>query len=219
MKIKELTKNLQPRERLQEHGVQALNDAELLAIVLRSGCKGENIVEVCNRLLSKYGLEKLPDLSLVELQTINGIGPAKAMQVLALLEFSKRQTRARNKNIRVIQTSEDVFKIFSTELRDKTKEHLYVLMLDSKNNILRQTLISVGTLNESVVHVREVFRDAIKENACSIVLVHNHPSGDPEPSEEDREVTERIKAAGRLVGIELIDHVIIGKDAYRTISC
>ena len=215
MKIKDITKENRPRERFQKNGAEVLSNAELLAIILQKGNKKENVVDMSNRLLSKHGIDKLSELSLTELQEINGIGPAKAMQIKALFEFNKRYNFViKTKNIVTIEKSEDIYNYFVDKLKDKKKEHLYAVFLDSKNKIITENLISVGTLNTSLVHPREVFKSAIKESANSIILVHNHPSGNPEPSEEDKMITDLLFKTGELLSIKVLDHVIIGKDKW-----
>jgi len=215
MRIKDISKANRPRERLQKNGVHVLSDAELLAIIFKTGNKQENAVVMSDRLISKYGIDKLNDLSLKELQEIRGIGPAKAMQIKALFEFNKRHNLSKIMNL-PIKTAKDVFKYASEKLSDNKKEHFMILHLDSKNRVIRDEIISIGILNASIVHPREVFKSAIKESANSIILVHNHPSGDSEPSVEDKEITERLMEAGELLDIKVLDHVIIGKDNYHS---
>ena len=217
MRIKDIAKENRPRERLLKHGPAVLSESELLAIILQKGTKQENVIDVSNRLISKYGLDKLSELSLKELQEINGIGPAKAMQIMALFEFNKRHNLAvKIKETVTIKKPEDVYNYFVDELKDKKKEHFYTLLLNSKNKIIKKELISVGTLDTSLVHPREIFKEAIKNSAAGIILVHNHPSGDPEPSQEDEEISERLFDAGELLNIKVLDHVIIGKDKYHS---
>jgi DNA repair protein RadC len=215
MRIKDISKENRPRERFLKNGVGVLSNAELLAIILKVGSKKENVIDMSNRLLTKYKIDKLSSLSLNELQEIDGIGPAKAMQIKALFEFNNRYNHViKTKKIITIKKSEDVYNCFVDKLKDKKKEHFYVLFLDSKNKLISEDLISVGTLNSSIVHPREVFNNAIRENANSIILVHNHPSGNPQPSEEDKEITELLVKAGELLSIKVLDHVIIGREKW-----
>jgi len=215
MRIKDISKENRPRERFLKNGVGVLSNAELLAIILKVGSKKENVIDMSNRLLTKYKIDKLSSLSLNELQEIDGIGPAKAMQIKALFEFNNRYNQViKTKKIITIKKSEDVYNCFVDKLKDKKKEHFYVLFLDSKNKLISEDLISVGTLNSSIVHPREVFNNAIRENANSIILVHNHPSGNPQPSEEDKEITELLVKAGELLSIKVLDHVIIGREKW-----
>jgi DNA repair protein RadC len=149
---------------------------------------------------------------------IKGIGPVKAIQIKASFELNKRHYRARKiRNIERIEQAKDVYKIFVDELRDKKQEHFYVLTLDSNNQIISKDLVSIGTLNVSVVHPREIFRNAIKDSANSIIIIHNHPSGNLEPSPEDIQVTAILKNAGKLLGISVLDHLIIAGDGFRSI--
>lgn len=215
MRIKDISKDNRPRERLQKNGVHVLSDAELLAVIFKTGNKQENAVVMSDRLITKYGIDKLNGLSLKELQAIRGIGPAKAMQIQALFEFNKRHNLSKVNNS-PIKTAKDVFLYASEKLSDNKKEHFMILHLDTKNRIIKDEIISIGTLNASIVHPREVFKSAIKESANSIILVHNHPSGDSEPSLEDREITEKLMDAGELLNIKVLDHVIIGKDNYHS---
>ena len=213
MKINEIPEENRPRERFQKLGANVLSDAELLAIILQKGTRGENVIDMCNRLISKYWIDKLTYLSLKELQEINGIGPAKAMQIKALFEFTRRHDLAKRTKIPV-RSAKDVFEYASRRLPDNYKEHFMVLHLDSKNRIIKDEIISTGILNASLVHPREVFKPAIKESANSIILVHNHPSGDPTPSEEDKKITKILFDAGELLDIKLLDHVIVGDTYY-----
>ena len=213
MRIKDITKENRPRERFQKNGANSLSDAELLAVILQKGSKEENVIDMSNRLISKYSLSKLSDLSLKELQDIKGIGPAKAMQIKALFEFNKRHNLSKLNNSS-IKCAKDVFEYASHRLQSNDKEHFMIIHLDSKNKIIKDEVISIGTLNASIIHPREVFKSAIRESANSIILVHNHPSGDPTPSKEDEKITKTLNEAGNLLDIEVLDHVIIGKNVY-----
>ena len=215
MRIKDISKENRPRERLEKNGVHVLSDAELLAVIFKTGNKQENAIVMSDRLITKYGIDKLNDLSLKELQEIRGIGPAKAMQIKVLFEFNKRHNLSKVNNL-PIKTAKDVFLYASEKLADNKKEHFMVLHLDTKNKIIKDEIISIGTLNASIIHPREVFKSAIKESANSIILVHNHPSGDSEPSIEDKEITEKLMEAGEILNIKVLDHVIIGKDNYHS---
>ncbi|NTW93812.1 MAG: DNA repair protein RadC [Chlorobiaceae bacterium] len=211
MRIHDLDPESRPRERFLRYGASSLNPSELLAIVLRSGSKNLNIIDTCNELIAVYGLEQLADAPLSDLQKIRGIGQAKAMQIAAVFELNKRVHFRKNSN-RKIQSAKDVFEYMTGRIPDETKEHLFVLHLNTKNRIIRHEIVSVGTLNASLIHPREVFKSAIRESAHAIILVHNHPSGDVEPSNADRQVTGILKQAGAILQIELLDHVIVGKE-------
>ena len=213
MKIKDLPEQNRPRERFLKHGAEVLSDAELFAILLRTGNKQENVIDMSNRLINEYGLDKLFECSLKELQEIKGIGPSKAMQILTIAELQKRINQSK-KPVKKISCAEDVFNLMHEKLKDKKEEHFYVLMLDTKNNLIGEQLISKGILDSSIVHPREVFRPAIKNSASKIILVHNHPSGDPTPSQEDLDITEKIMGVGEELGIKVLDHIILGGEEF-----
>ena len=215
MKIKDISKGNRPRERFLKHGPEALSTAELFAIILRTGSKEENVIEMSNRLISEYGLDKLFECTLKELQKIKGIGPSKAMQILAISELGKRYNqlkRLNEKNQKRITCAKDVFNLFHERLKDEKQEYFYVLMLNNMNYIVEEKLISKGTLDKTLIHPREIFRYAIKNAVSKIILVHNHPDGDPTPSSNDIEITEELAKAGDILGIKVIDHVIIGRN-------
>lgn len=213
MRIADISLENRPRERLQKHGASVLGDAELLAIILKTGSKGENVIDMSNRLISRYGVDKLSELSLYELQEIKGIGPAKATAINAMFELNKRHASAK-KNLKKITCAKDVYELMREKLVDLKQEVFAVIYLDAKNQILKEEIVTKGTLDASLIHPREVFRGAIKESAHAIIVVHNHPSGDPNPSEEDKRITEKLFDAGELLNIELLDHVIVGRDGW-----
>lgn len=208
MKLKEVHKNYQPREKLKLKGAKFLSNVELLAIILRTGGTKGDVITLSRNLLAK-GLTDLSKQGLTRLLTYSGIGLAKACQIKSVFELSKRiKTR---RGTQKISCAKDVFN-FCKYMKDLEKEQFVVLLLDTKNKVLSEDVVSVGTLNSSIVHPREVFKKAIRENCNSIVLVHNHPSGDSKPSPEDLRVTEKLVEAGDLLGIKILDHVIIGED-------
>jgi len=213
MRIKDIPKENRPRERLKQNGVEALSNSELLAVILQKGTQKENVIDMSNRLLSKYSIDKLSECSLTELKDIPGIGDAKAMQIMALFELSKR-VKSGSIAEKVVSNSSDIANYYMERMKGLKREHLIAVFLDSKNKIINDKVISIGTLNSSLVHPREVFKEAIKCSANAIILVHNHPSGDCGPSSEDIEITDRVKEAGEMVGIKLLDHVIVGKDKH-----
>jgi len=213
MKIKDLPEQNRPRERFLKHGPEALSDSELFAIILRIGSPNENVIDMSNRLIKEYGLNNLFDCSLKELQKIKGIGPSKAMQLLAMAELGKRYSQSKNP-IKKISQSKDVFDLFHERLKSKTQEEFYVLMLNSKNNVIKEHLVYKGTLDAAIIEPREVFKEALKNSAAKIILIHNHPSGDPKPSDEDVEVTRKINNLGKELNIDLLDHIIIGNENY-----
>jgi DNA repair protein RadC len=209
MKIADMPDSSKPRERFLKHGREALSDAELMAIILRTGTISENVVDMSNRLIKEYSLEKLFDCSLKELQEIKGIGPSKAMQILAMSELGKRYNDSKSP-IKKITSAKDVYENFKEKLKDEKQENFYVLILNNANNIVKEELISKGVLDAAILHPREVFKPAIKNSASKIILIHNHPSGNPSPSQEDLEITKQLIEAGKLLDIKVLDHVIIG---------
>ncbi len=214
MRIKDIPKEGRPRERFLKYGPETLSDAELFAILLRTGSKGENVVDMSNRLIAEYGLDKLFDCSLKELQGIKGIGPSKAMQILTIAELQKRANQSKNP-VKRISCAEDVFNLMHEKLKGKKEENFYVIMLNTKNHLIGEpVLITKGVLDASIVHPREIFKPAIKNSASRIILVHNHPSGDPNPSQEDLDITEKIIQSGEELGIKVLDHIIIGSDKW-----
>jgi|SRR3989344_4259889 len=212
MKIHEMPPESRPRERLLRQGTTALSDAELLSIILQKGTQQENVLDMCNRLLSAHGIG-LSQRSLKELQTIKGIGPAKAMQIKALFEFARRQKSVRRRG-KPLRSARDVFLYISSRLPFADREMFFVLHLDAKNKVIKDEMISVGILDASLIHPREVFKSAIKESSRAVIFVHNHPSGDPTPSTEDVETTRTLREAGELLNIPVLDHVIVGQDTY-----
>ncbi|HLC72908.1 MAG TPA: DNA repair protein RadC, partial [Candidatus Nanoarchaeia archaeon] len=193
----------------------ALDTAELLAILLGKGKRGESALELSNRLLQQYNLHGLEVLGYKELKRVCRDDGIKALQLLSFVELSKRYNKLINGGYKQkITSAEDVFNRFKDRLGQEKQEHFIVLYLDSKHQILKEETISIGTLDASLVHPREVFKRAIQESAYGIILVHNHPSGDPEPSEEDKEITRRLFDVGEVVAIKVLDHIIIGKESH-----
>jgi DNA repair protein RadC len=213
MKILDMEKNSRPRERLEQFGVESLSDAELLAIILRTGTKSENVIDMSNRLIALYGIDELFNCTITELKKINGIGKSKAMQLLAVSELGKR-IRLKEKRKEKINTAKDVFYLFEEKLKYEKQEFFYIVLLNTKNNVISIEKISQGILDASIIHPREIFKPAIRNSASRIILIHNHPSGDPTPSQEDLDITKKLKESGDLIGIEILDHVIIGDGEY-----
>jgi len=214
-KIKELPVHERPRERLEKLGAEALSDAELLAILLRTGIPGVSALGLANRVLFKFGdLKSVAGASLEQLCEIDGIGRAKAIQIKAAFDIAKRLSEFKPQEKPVVRSSRDVFALLADEMRMQEKECFKALYLDVKNHVKKVETISVGTLNASLVHPREVFKSAVRDNCAAVIIVHNHPTGDPTPSAHDTETTKRIKAAGKVLGIELLDHIIIGEGRY-----
>ena len=221
MKIKDIPWFNRPGFKLTRKGVNTLDDAELLSIIFGVGSKGESALELSNKLLKKYNFNKLEDLSVKDLAKECNWSYNKSLQILSLIEICKRYNKLVKGgydgmlNHKKISSAYDIYKVFVDKFGNHKKESLNIILLDSQNKIIKVIEeISIGILNSSLVHPREVFAEAIKEKANSIILVHNHPSGDIEPSEGDKQVTERIKEAGKILKINLMDHVIIGEDTY-----
>jgi DNA repair protein RadC len=218
MKIKEMPWFDRPWTRLRKEGVDKLSHAELLTVILGSGTKKSSSFEIANQVLSKYHFNHLEELSLSELTREFG-DEILAMRIYAMFEMFRRTNRLKKGGHKQkIKTAKDVFDIFSDRLTINKKEEFYTLLLDTKNNVIGDHRISVGTLNASLIHPREVFNPAIKASANAIILVHNHPSGDSTPSNEDKEVTKMLYNAGHLLKIKVFDHVIIGKDGYTSLK-
>jgi len=215
--LRELPEAERPRERLQAYGAAALSNTELIAIALRTGARGENAVAMAQRLLATFrGLEGLSAASPRQLCEIPGVGPAKAAQLLAALELGRRLAAALPDARPRISGAADVAHYFMAEMGSARQEELRVMLLDTKNQVMRTHTVYIGNVNTSVIRPAEVFREPIKDNATSVILAHNHPSGDPSPSAEDIEVTRELVALGRTLGIKVLDHLIIGKQQYRS---
>lgn len=200
-----------PRERLRENGPETLDDVELLALLLRTGIRGRPAHALARELLGAQGLRGLARTLPTELERHEGVGPAKAATLLAALELARRLSERRLENGEPIRGPEDVFLHFHARLRDIPHEQFHLLLLDGRHRVLREVMASRGTLTASLVHPREVFRPALREGAAALVVVHNHPSGDPSPSAEDREVTRRLVQGGSLLGVPLLDHVVVAE--------
>lgn len=210
MRILDISPENRPRERLQKLGSAALSEAELLAIIFKTGTKKDNVLDVSNKLIGRYGFHKLAECSFTELQAIDGIGPAKASQVMAMFElFRRHKPQVAGGMATTIKSPKDVLGFYAPTFEGLKKETFLMVMLNVRKRVIRDEVISIGSLSGTVVHPREVFRPAIKESAHSIIMVHNHPSGDPSPSEEDRDITSCLSRAGKLLDIPVVDHVIL----------
>jgi len=214
MKIKSLSFDNRPRERLIRNGVKVLLDYELLAIILGTGNKRDDVLTVSNNLFSKYDVRSLSRASTSSLKKELGIGDAKACQIVACFELGRRLGSFKDDQKSCVRGAKDVARLFIPEMSSLKQEHFKGIYLDSKNKIIREETIFIGSLNESVIHPREIFRIALDENAASLILVHNHPSGDFNPSSEDIEVTKLLVSAGEVLGIPVLDHIIIGDSGY-----
>lgn len=218
MKIKDMPWFNRPGARLKRKGAFSLSDAELLAIVIGRGDKTENAVDMSNRVLATNNFDKIAELSLSELEK-EFKNPVKAMKINAMFEIFRRTNKLMKKGFKLqIKTASDVYQYFVDELQNKTKEYFYALFLDTKNRILKEELVSIGTLNESLIHPRELFNSAVQASCNSVIIVHNHPSGDCVPSENDKEVTKVLVEAGEIMGIKVLDHVIIGKEGFMSLK-
>ncbi len=215
IKIKELPKNERPRERLISKGVDSLSDEELLSIILKTGTKDMSAKMLASFLLKKYkSIKNLKNLTYHELINIKGIGSAKACLFIAITEFSKRINTKQDKIIDVRITSPEIIYEYYKDIVNPFQECFYCLYLNPGKIVLKEKLLFVGTVNQSMVHPRDIFKEAYLLNATSIICIHNHPDGNVKPSREDISTTERIKQIGYLMGINLIDHVIIGENNY-----
>ncbi len=213
--IKDFPQDERPRERLVSMGASSLSNHELIAILLRTGTKDESVLQLSNRILTHFeGLQLLQHASLDEMMNIKGIGPAKAIQIIAAIEIGKRIVQRKSSQRYTIHGPEDGANYVMEEMRVLSQEHFVCLYLNTKNQVLHKQTIFIGSLNSSIVHPREVFKEAFRRSAASLICIHNHPSGDPTPSREDIEVTKRLKECGFIIGIELLDHLIIGDRKY-----
>ncbi|MDI6737649.1 MAG: DNA repair protein RadC [Nanoarchaeota archaeon] len=210
IRIKDLPQQERPRERLMRYGTSALSNAELLALIMRTGTKEENILSLSNRLLKEYDIRAISTANVSELQKVCGVGEAKSCQLVACFELSRRLASYQHDPKPFIRSAADAAKIFMESLRGAKKECLCLVLLDSKNRLISSPTVSVGDINGSIANPREVFRAAITHSASRLFVVHNHPSGDPAPSEADIVLTEKLIEAGELLGINVLDHVIIG---------
>jgi DNA repair protein RadC len=213
--LRDLPMDMRPRERMLMAGPGALSNAELLAILLRTGVAGESVVHVAENLLVRFGgLPGIAQANFEELCSVNGVGGAKATQLKAALEIGRRLLLALPQDRLQIRSPGDVADLCMLEMSLLEQEHMRAVLLDTKNNVLRVAQIYAGSLNTAVVRVGEVFREAIRANCASIIVVHNHPSGDPTPSPEDVRVTEMLVEAGKLLDVAVLDHVVIGRNRY-----
>ncbi len=209
--IRDVHVNDRPRERLMRQGPQSLSNQELIAILLRTGTKQESVLSLANRILNYFEkIHELKHATLEEIVSIKGIGEAKAVQLLAAIELGRRLAQMQVNNRFTIRSPQDAASYLMPEMSSLNQEHFIVLFLNTKNQIIHKQTIFIGSLNSSIVHPREIFREAVKRSAASIICAHNHPSGVATPSPEDIDVTKRIQEAGYIIGIDLIDHIIIG---------
>jgi len=210
-KIMDLPRVDRPREKLLRYGSERLSNSELLAILLRTGSKGVNVVELSNKILKKFSGDGLVKATVKDLRSTFGLGIAKTCEIIACFELSRRLMH--NKKSLLLLSPQDVWEELK-DTRDNKKEHFVTFFLDIKNKEIAREIISIGTLNASLVHPREVFEPAIRNSAAQIIIAHNHPSGDLDPSEEDITITKKLAEAGKLLGIELVDHIIVTKENF-----
>ena len=212
--IHDLPPDERPRERLVAFGEHALSAQELLQIILGRGVAGESVAVTAQKLLTRFGnFQKLSEASIAELSSINGIGLAKAAQIKAAFEIGRRlATQSGPYKSKELADPEKVYRLVKSKLTEYHKEHFYIIAVNSRNWAI--AAVSIGTLNASLVHPREAFSEAIKANAASVIFAHNHPSGDPEPSEDDLAITKRLVESGKILGIDVLDHIIVTRDRF-----
>lgn len=221
MTMKDLPVTEQPYEKCEKNGAESLSDAELLAIIIKSGARGEKAMDVAYALLAMDeahpGLEGLLHLNGGDFRKLKGIGRVKSIQLMAVCELARRLTRTEFKEGYVFSTPKSIADYYMAYMSHLKQEELHVMMLDTKHRMISESLLTRGTVNASLIVPREIFIHALRENAVGIVLIHNHPSGDDTPSREDLAATERVRAAGEIVGIRLVDHIIIGNGRYTSL--
>lgn len=219
MMIRDVHAADRPRERLIRSGAGSLSNQELVAILLRTGTQQESVLQLANTLLNTFSqLQDLRESTVEELTQIKGIGEAKAVQLLAAAELGKRLYRTEPRERYKIRSPEDAANYVMTDLTALTQEHFVAIFLNVKNEVLHKQTIFIGSLNSSIVHPRDVFREAFKRSAASMIIFHNHPSGDTTPSREDIEVTKRLVDAGAIMGIDVLDHIIIGDQKFLSLK-
>ena len=211
MKIKDLPKVDRPREKLEKYGPERLSDSELLAILLRTGSEGVNVVELSSKIMKKFSGVGLAKASVKELKSTFGLGAAKACEIVACFELGRRLLQ--NKQSVLLLSPQDVWDQLK-DIRDNKKEHFVIFFLDARNQEIKREIISVGSLNANLVHPREVFEPAVRHLAAQVIIAHNHPAGDLDPSDHDIEITKRLAEAGEVLGIELVDHIIVTKNSF-----
>lgn len=219
--VRDLPEEERPREKLIQQGAAALSDTELLAILLRTGTSSVSVLHLAEEVLAKYqdkGLLSIMNMPPQEIASIHGVGLAKAAAIVAAVELGRRLSARAARKTEKIEGPEDAARYVTPMLRYKQKEHFLVILLDVRNRILATPTISVGGLTSSIAHPREVFQEAIRHSAAALILVHNHPSGDPSPSREDIQLTKQMMKAGEIMGIPVLDHIVIANDGFISIK-
>lgn len=211
MKIKDLPKIERPREKIERYGPERLSNSELLAILLRTGSQGVNVIELSGRILKKFSENSLPNVTVTDLKNTFGLGTAKASEIVACFELGRRLLQ--KKQSALLLSPKDVWDELK-EIRSSKKEHFVVFFLDARNQETRREVVSIGSLNTNHVHPREVFEPAIAANAAQIILAHNHPSNNSRPSNDDLKITNQLVEAGKILGISIVDHVIVAKESF-----
>jgi len=214
-KIKDLPRVDRPREKILKYGPAKLTTTELLAILLRTGIKDLNVIELSNKILKLFGTKNIQYITITDLQNIKGLGPVKAAEIIACIALGKRLLQE-EQPLQAI-TPQNVFDSLK-DIRSLKKEHFIAIYLDTRNQEIHREIISIGTLNASLVHPREVFEPAVRQLAAGIMLVHNHPSGDIKPSHEDLLITKKLVDSGNLLDIHVLDHIIVTKDSYASLK-
>lgn len=213
--IKDMEALDRPREKLIKFGHESLTNKELLAIIIGTGTESKNAIDLAGEILDTFSFEELLEIEVDELKVVKGIKDAKASNIVASLQLGKRiKESLLEKKISTISSNEEAYEYIKETLSHKDREYFYIILLDMKNQVISKELISIGDLGSSIVNPREVFKKAVKRSAKSIILAHNHPSGNPEPSREDIMITSRLMKAGEILDIEVLDHIIVGSNTY-----
>jgi len=219
MRIREMLHEDRPRERLKQRGAHALSLRELLAIVVGSGCSGRSAMDLADEIVASFGsTREIASASVERFSSVSGVGVATACKLRAAVELGNRVARATRGEIKVVRSPEDAACLLMDEMKHLDREHFKVILLDSKNSVISIETVSIGTVNASIVHPREVLKPALMKSATSLILVHNHPTGHTSPSREDILLTRRFEKCGRIVGIEIVDHIIIGDGSYESLK-